>query len=91
VAAFRGSLRAAVAGRVLVYRQLELNGGRGNDVLQGGNGADQLFGNDGSDILRGGRGADMLEGGPGPDRFFTDALDMLPDFDALLDRRTGRG
>jgi hypothetical protein len=46
---------------------LQVNGGRGNDVIRGGSGDDRINGGAGDDKLRGGRGDDELNGGRGHD------------------------
>jgi Ca2+-binding RTX toxin-like protein len=49
------------------YGNDELNGGKGNDMLDGGVGNDELEGGEGNDMLIGGVGNDKLDGGEGKD------------------------
>jgi Ca2+-binding RTX toxin-like protein len=56
-------------GRYDYYRDNNLSGLGGNDMLNGGNGHDSLYGGAGRDRLIGGKDADWLEGGAKADQF----------------------
>jgi serralysin len=57
-----------LAHSTLVYGNVLISGGAGNDVLWGNVGNDTIFGSNGHDIINGGPGADVLNGNFGDDR-----------------------
>ncbi|NES88312.1 hypothetical protein D5R40_26245 [Okeania hirsuta] len=73
----------------------EINGGKGNDVIQGLNGNDTLRGEEDNDVLHGGNGRDNLEGGIGNDALHggegTDNLDGGIGYDLLYTGRLTNG
>ena len=71
-----GSDRITVTGS----RNVEINGGNGDDVITGGAG---------NDVVRGGAGIDVLRGGPGDDVLYADAGGDVVHGDAGDDRLYG--
>jgi Ca2+-binding RTX toxin-like protein len=75
------NIEAVVGGAgndIILGREADFFGYRGDDVLAGGGGGDNLYGQSGNDTLYGGTGIDVLNGGDGNDKLLGGAdIDFL--------------